>query len=83
MRVIICDFDKNNLDLIFKFHLEFKPPGNCPPWRQQEHRFEGAKTAIACKNPQKTALILQRNVSDVSGRDLDSSFLSESLGLTF
>lgn len=38
---IISAFDKNDLGLIFKFCLEFKPPGDCSLWRRQEHRFEG------------------------------------------
>lgn len=38
--------DKKNLGLIFKFCLEFKPPGDCPQWHQQEHRLEGIRQSL-------------------------------------
>ena len=38
---IISALDKNDSGLIFKFCLEFKPPGDCSLWRWQEHRFKG------------------------------------------
>lgn len=44
--------DKNDLDLIFKFCLEFKSHGDCLQWSHQEHRLKGMKAITACKNPQ-------------------------------
>lgn len=41
--LIICAVDKNDSGLIFTSCLELKPPGNFPPWHQQEHRIEGVK----------------------------------------
>lgn len=66
------------MDLIFKFCLEFKSHGDCLQWSHQEHRLKGMKAIMLVKTHS-----MHRNMSDVLGRSLDSSFLCDSLELTF
>lgn len=75
-RVIICATDKNDWGLIFKSCLEFKPPGNCPQWHQQEHRFEGVKAVAACKSPQGTALFRETLQMSQGGAWTASAYLN-------